>query len=211
MDYPILLSVLIPSIPERMAPLTRLINILEAQSDPRMEILVYLDNKRRQLGLKRNNLMDQAHGKFLCHLDDDDTVSDNFVATLLPECENDVDLIAYDADCSLNGAPPFRVFTKLGAINEQPQHLAFGRYSNIVRTPWTWCLWRTTIARECRYPLHFDAAEDAFFLRQILPRVQTHRKVNFIGYHHRYSATASTFDGPGHPPSSRPPQPAASG
>jgi len=193
---PILLSVLIPGIPQRLPSLTRLIGILEAQGDPRMEVLVYLDNKKRQLGFKRNNLMDEAQGKFLCHLDDDDTVADNFAALLLPECEHDVDLIAYDADCSLNGAPPFRVFTKLGAVNEQPQHLAFGRYSNIVRTPWSWCCWRTSLARECRFPLHFDAAEDAFFLNQILPRVQTHRKVNEVLYHHFWSPTGSTFDGP---------------
>lgn len=195
-EVSILLSVLIPSIPSRLPSLTRLLSVLEAQTHPRVEVLVLLDNKRRQLGLKRNCLMDQAQGKFLCHIDDDDCVADNFVATLLPECEYDVDLIAYDADASLNGAPPFRVNTMLGAANEQPQHLPGGRLSDITRTPWTWCLWRTELARQCRYPEHFDAAEDAFFLRQILPCVQTHRKVNFIGYHHFYSATGSTFDGP---------------
>lgn len=192
----ILLSVLIPSIPERLPSLTRLLAVLEAQSDPRMEVLVYIDNKRRVLGYKRNNLMDQANGRYCCHIDDDDLVAPNFAAALLPECEHDVDLIAYDADCSLNGAPPFRVFTKLGAENEQPKHLAFGRYSNIVRTPWHWCLWRTTLARECRFPLVHDGAEDAFFLRQALPRVQTHRKVNEVLYHHFYNAAgpqASTF------------------
>lgn len=191
----IMLTVCIPSIPERLPSLSRLLDILERQSHPQLEVLVMLDNKRRVLGYKRNNLMDQAQGKFLCHLDDDDTVSEDFVAQLLPECAHDVDLIAYDADCSLNGAPAFRVNTRLGAVNEQPKHLPGGRYSNIARTPWTWCLWRTTLARECRYPLHYDAAEDAFFLNQILPRVQTHRKVDHVCYHHFYSATGSTFDG----------------
>lgn len=192
----ILLSVLIPSVPERLASLGRLLVRLEAQSDPRMEILCCLDNKRRALGFKRNNLMDQAQGRYLCHIDDDDLVSERFASLLLPECEHDVDLIAYDADCSLNGAPPFRVFTRLGAQNEQPRHLSFGRYSDIVRTPWHWCAWRTELARQCRFPEWHDGAEDAYFLRQALPRVRTHRKVNEVLYHHYYSAADSTFKAP---------------
>lgn len=189
----ILLSVLIPSIPERLPKLAKLLERLEAQSDPRMEVLCYIDNKRRALGFKRNNLMDQARGKYLCHIDDDDMVSERFSSVLLSECEHDVDLIAYDADCSLNGAPPFRVFTRLGAQNEQPKHLPFGRYSDIVRTPWHWCLWRTELATPCRFPEWHDEAEDAYFLNQILPKVRTHRKVNEVLYHHRYDAATTTF------------------
>lgn len=190
---PILISILIPSIPSRLDKLTALIGKIEAQAHPQVEVLVYLDNKKRALGFKRNNLMDQAQGKFLCHIDDDDSVSERFVELLIPECAHDVDLIAYDADCSLNGAPPFRVFTQLGAVNEQPKHLVGGRYSNILRSPWSWCLWRTELARTCRFPEWFDAAEDAYFLNQILSKVKSHRKVNEVLYHHYYNASTSEF------------------
>lgn len=195
-----LLSILIPSVPQHLALTTRLLDVLQKQDHPQVEVLLYYDNMRRPLACKRNNLMDQARGKFLCHIDDDDLVADDFVATLLPECEHDVDLIAYDADCSLNGAPPFRVFTCLGAENEQPKHLPFGKYSDIVRTPWTWCLWHSDLARECRYPERYDPVEDASFLNQALPRVTTHRKVNKVLYHHFYNAQTSAYANPATPP-----------
>jgi glycosyltransferase involved in cell wall biosynthesis len=189
----ILISILIPGVPQHLPATVRLLEVLSAQPHPQVEVLLYYDNMKRPLGCKRNALMDQAQGKYLCHIDDDDLVSANFISTLLPECEHDVDLIAYDADCSLNGAPPFRVFTVLGAANEQPKHLAGGRYSNIVRTPWTWCLWRTSLARECRYIEQHDPVEDATFLNQALPRVQSHRKVDRILYHHIYSSAGTSF------------------
>lgn len=196
MNPPTLLSVLIPGVPQHLPATVRLLNVLSAQNHPQVEVLLYYDNMKRPLGCKRNALMDQAQGKFLCHVDDDDLVSDDFISTLIPECEHDVDLIAYDADCSLNGSRPFRVFTGIGFDNEQPKHLLHGGYSDIKRTAWTWCLWRTSLARECRYPERYDPVEDASFLNQALPRVGSHRKVDKVLYHHFYSANGSAFSNP---------------
>jgi glycosyltransferase involved in cell wall biosynthesis len=150
---------------------------------------------RRRLGYKRNAMADAAQGKYIAHIDDDDLVSDDFVARLLPECERDVDLIAYDATCSLNGAPEFRVITRLGAQNEQPKHLPGGRYSDIVRTPWTWCAWRKETVKSCRHP-DTSTTEDGDWLKQALPLIQTHHKMDWIGYQHFFSATTSSFSSP---------------
>lgn len=188
-----LLSVLIPSIPERMDLLEGLVDCLEGQSDPRMEVLVLMDNRRRFLGEKRNALMQMAKGKYLCHIDDDEMLSPDFFKKLLPAMEGDFDLIAYNATCSLNGSEPFLVRTKLGAENEQPKHLPGGRYSDIIRQPWFWCLWRSELARQFKFPEYFDAAEDWTWLRQILPSVKTHVKVEESLFHHRYNAKRSAF------------------
>ena len=186
-----LLSVLIPSIPERLPSLTRLLQRLNS-ADPRLEVIVALDNRRRPLGYKRNSMAAQAQGRYICHVDDDDLVSEDFVERLLPECLGDADLIAFDATCSLNGSPEFRVRTILGAQNEQPQHLPGGRYSDIIRTPWQWCLWRRELVANCKHP-DSHGAEDAIWLQQALPLVRTWRKLDWVGYHHRYSATGTTF------------------
>ena len=190
----ILLSVLIPSIPARFAKLERLVKLLEKQSDPQMEILVLMDNRRRFLGEKRNALMQLARGKYCCHIDDDELVSEDFFAKLKPELEWDVDLVAYDATCSLNGALPFRVTTILGAANEQPRHLPGGRFSDIVRNAWHWCCWRTGLARQFAFPSHYDAAEDWTWLKTIIPAVKSHRKLNETLFHHFFSAIDSTFN-----------------
>lgn len=190
---PILISVLIPSIPSRSKRLGELLGLLEAQRDDRAEVLALTDNRKRHLGAKRNAMMDLAQGEYLCHIDDDDLVSDDFFAILLPELEHGVDLVAYDATCSLNGSVPFVVRTVLGAQNEQPHHLPNGRYSDIIRQPWHWCAWRTEFARQFRFPAHYDGAEDWFWLKQALPAVQSHRKIDATLFHHRYNHAETTF------------------
>ncbi len=189
----ILLSVLIPSLPERIAKLSGLINCLEGQSDPRMEVVVLTDNRKRQLGAKRNLMTGMAQGAYVCHIDDDEMLSPDFFSVLAPELTHGVDLVAYDAGVSLNGSPEFRVRTVLGAACEQPSHLPGGRYSDIVRPPWHWCAWRTDFARRFKFPEHYDGAEDWFFLRQALPEVKTHRKIDRVLFHHRFDEKTSTF------------------
>ena len=65
----------------------------------------------------------------------------------------------------------FRVNTGIGFENEQPKSIGENQYSDIKRTPWHWCCWRTELARTCPFPEHHDGAEDAYFLNQILPKV----------------------------------------
>lgn len=189
----ILLSVLIPSIPARLSKLTQLIDILTAQADPRMEVLVLMDNKTRHLGSKRNSLMQMAAGRYLMHCDDDDSVAPNFFSALLPHLTGDYDLIAYDASVTFNGSPPFRVRTMLGAECEQPQHLPGGRYSDIVRPPWHWSSWRTGFARRFSFPAHYDGAEDWFYLKQALPEVKSWHKIDEPLFLHRYDSRTTEF------------------
>lgn len=189
----ILLSVLIPSLPERGPKLAELLSVLAKQDHPQLEVLVLTDNRRRQLGAKRNAMMSMAQGRYCCHIDDDDLVGEDFFASLLPHLTGDNDLIAYNATCSLNGSPPFLVRTILGAQNEQPSHLPGGRYSDIIRQPWHWCAWRTDFARRFKFPEHHDGAEDWFWLKQALPEVRTWVKVDKALFHHRYDHRATTF------------------
>lgn len=158
-----------------------------------MEIIVLTDNRTRHLGAKRNLMMQMAQGAYVMHCDDDELVSEDFFSVIAPELTHGVDLVHYDASVSLNGSPEFRVTTILGAQCEQPQHLPGGRYSDIVRPPWHWSCWRTDFARRFKFPEHFDAAEDWFYLRQALPEVKTSRKVERVLFRHFYSSAGSTF------------------
>lgn len=188
----ILLSVLIPSIHERRAKLLRLLNILERQNDPGLEVIVSIDNRgETPLGSKRNDMMQRAAGKYLCHIDDDELVSADFFAALKPELQYDADAIGYNASVILNGARPFTVRTIFGAENGQPQHV-LGGYSDIVRNFWHWCAWRTTLARQFSFPDH-AGDEDWQWLRQVYPHVKSHRKLERTLFTHIFDANESTF------------------
>lgn len=189
----ILLSVLIPSIPKRANKLANLMARLEAQSDPQLEVLCLIDNCRRPLGSKRNEMMRMALGKYIAHIDDDEDLAPDFFATLKPELQHGVDLVHYDACASMNGSPDFKVTTIVGAENEQPKHLPNGRFSDIVRQPWFWNCWRTDFARRFQFPNHFDAAEDAYWLKQCWPEIRTSRRVDRVLFFHRYDAGSTTF------------------
>jgi glycosyltransferase involved in cell wall biosynthesis len=189
----ILLSVLIPSIPSRLPKLTALLEIFAAQADPRLEVMVFVDNKQRHLGAKRNALMDLAAGRYVMHCDDDDSVTPDFFVKLLPHFDGNYDLIAYNAFVSFNGSPEFKVTTMLGAECEQPKHLPEGRYSDITRPPWHWSTWRTDFARRFKFPAHYDGAEDWFFLKQALPAVHSWKKIEATLFYHRYDNRTSEF------------------
>lgn len=76
-------TIMIAGIPERfhvVQPL--LLSLLETQGVARMpdvELLYLLDNRRRPVGAKRNDLMAAARGDYISFIDDDDSVADDYV------------------------------------------------------------------------------------------------------------------------------------
>jgi hypothetical protein len=79
------LSILICSLAERAESLDKLITNLNnyiKRSTLKVEILTNVDNREKSVGQKRNELVDQAKGKYSCFIDDDDGVDqDYFVET----------------------------------------------------------------------------------------------------------------------------------
>jgi len=82
----VLWSILISGIPERYHTVHGLLlSLLETQGVSRMsevELLYLMDNKRRSVGAKRNDLLDTARGEYVSFIDDDDEVAPNYVDML---------------------------------------------------------------------------------------------------------------------------------
>ncbi|MCM3750332.1 glycosyltransferase family 2 protein [Paenibacillus pasadenensis] len=110
-DEGLLLSVLIPSLPERSASLAAVLEELQAQllGQP-VELLVLSDNRKRTTGAKRNSLLQQAKGRFVVFADDDDRLSHDYVAKLVEAIrrEPDSDCIVFDV-MVYSGGQPFRL------------------------------------------------------------------------------------------------------
>ncbi|MES9774739.1 glycosyltransferase family A protein [Priestia megaterium] len=100
------LSVLIPSTPERLSHLARMISELERQATQLpVEILVIIDNKKRTTGSKRNILIEQAQGKYVSFVDDDDRIEPDYIQTLVETIDQnpDADCITFDVAVNLSG------------------------------------------------------------------------------------------------------------
>jgi hypothetical protein len=100
-----LLSIVICSVPERVGFLSRLFGRLGLQIKGKpVELLVLTDNRSMSIGEKRQYLLELAKGKYICHVDDDDLVSDDYVDSLLEKIKEDkYDCITFTCMVSING------------------------------------------------------------------------------------------------------------
>lgn len=85
--YPYDWSVLIPTIPGREEGFRKLVDSLYEKvgrlcPELRMEICVSFDNREMSIGTKRQKLLDQAKGKYLSFIDDDDEITDAYIEDL---------------------------------------------------------------------------------------------------------------------------------
>lgn len=85
--YPYDWSALIPTIPGREAGLHRLLESIHEKvaricPEMRYEICVAFDNREMSIGMKRQKLLEEAKGKYLSFIDDDDTITDAYLEDL---------------------------------------------------------------------------------------------------------------------------------
>lgn len=140
-----LLSILIPTVPERSEELSTLLSVLTPQTvGLPVEILVLMDNRQRSIGLKRNALLEIAHGKYVAYCDDDDSVSDDYCATLCDMARVDVDVLCFNQFArwdDVESTVEFRINHPIRGI--------FRPSGVTKRFPFHVCAWNRTIAQKC--------------------------------------------------------------
>ena len=190
----ILLSVLIPSVPGRLDKLDRLFKHFQWQIDSngsaswgkRVEILSFLDNKKRSIGFKRETLVQEAQGEYLAFCDDDDSVANCYLASIMPvlEVEN-VDVVVFKQKCVVNGEQPFTVDHDINYENQHCIRHPDGRWEDLKRKPWHHNVWRSALAKTAHFP---DSmwGEDHSWCEQLWPRVKTQHKIDAVLHHYSH-------------------------
>lgn len=102
-------SILIPTLYKRAGMLAVMLRNLDNQimildAEDKVEVLCLPDNGEKSTGEKRNELVRQAKGKYLAHVDDDDRVSEFYVQEILKAAESDADCFSISGVISTNGA-----------------------------------------------------------------------------------------------------------
>ncbi len=142
-----ILSILTPAVPKRMLQIAGLCEEMQRQiGDLAVEHLVFIDNKKRPVGSKRDALLRAARGKYVAFVDDDDAVTPNYVAELLKASESNPDVITFRQMAEVNGQEGEIQF-KLGNPNE-----AFRPDETTLRNAWHVCAWRRDIAMLSHFP-----------------------------------------------------------
>lgn len=130
-----LLSILICTLPERSYQFNRLMGILLPQSVGKdMEILI--DDRPRQVptGQKRNDLIAKANGDYIAFVDDDDTVTDDYIFWLLSGIAKNPDVITFCGYMTTDGGSKVNWIIKLGekyeARKDRDQITRYYRFPN---------------------------------------------------------------------------------
>lgn len=77
------LSVMIVSLYQRASLLNRLLSVLQPQLTDEVELLICVTGKEESTGSKRQRLKECSVGDYLCYIDDDDLVSNDYIKLLL--------------------------------------------------------------------------------------------------------------------------------
>ena len=154
-----LLSVLIPTVPERMDKVVTLIKSLSKQNNGKAEILYFGDDRKRTIGAKRNGVLSLARGKYVAFCDDDDRVSGDYISAITQAAEKDVSVISFRQSAIWNGQHSEVEFS-IKNTNE-----AFAPKSITKRFPWHVCAWRREIAQQCVFS-EKNWGEDADWVEQ---------------------------------------------
>lgn len=173
------LSILICSLNEREAMRNQLLQQLRNQKTEEVEILVEVDNGDMLIGDKRNLLLKRAKGDYVCFVDDDDSVSSDYVAKILKSVEDGPDCCGIEGTMTTNGRRPKKFihslrykmwFEKNGVYYRNPNHL-------------------NPIKREIALKVGFTGkshGEDRDFSKSVLPHLKTETYIQGPIYTYKY-------------------------
>lgn len=194
-----ILSILIPTIPARGEQFTKLFNEVHKQVSymdsvhPTLGYIeVLVDDSARflegglSIGKKREALVKRATGKYLCFLDDDDSIAPNYIETLTRLCQENKDVCTFRNISKLDNFWMV-VDMSLGRENQQAEP------GIIYRAPWHICPVKSIYAK--RYEFHdINYGEDWGWFEQVLKHCETEAKTSAILHQYNYSSKKSESD-----------------
>lgn len=180
---PLLLSILIASIPDRIAMLAKLISDLQCQAvlvgDSYFEIL-YDDDLSINIGTKRNSLLSRAKGEYIVYIDDDDEINENYLRLIIKAIESKPDCIGISGIITTNGTDK-----RQWHISKEYGKWFTGPDGTYYRTPNHISPVKRELALQAGFP-EIAFGEDAEYSRRLLPLLKTEVKIEQNIYHYKY-------------------------
>jgi glycosyltransferase involved in cell wall biosynthesis len=161
------------------------------QRDGDVELLVFLDNRQRTIGEKRDALVQMSRGEFVAFVDDDDDVADEYVAALVGAAERssaEVSVITFDQRASVNGVEAICSFS-LRHRNEPFAQPSFKR------SAWHVCAWRGDMARRVRFPAT-NYGEDWGWAKHLVIEASGEYHIDRVLHAYRYDERVSEAPAP---------------
>ena len=182
------LSILILTLPTRIESYANLIRKLNAQIIQnnlmsQVQILSLCDTKEISVGEKRNILLQKSMGRYVCFIDDDDTISDDYVIKIYNATNFNADVITFCGDYVENGAiMPFSI-----SLTHRDNY----NYPHILcRMPNHLCPVRREIALQCHFT-HKNFGEDSDYAQMINNHIKNEYHLVDKLYFYLYNSVTS--------------------
>lgn len=176
------LSVLVCSIESRRHFLARLLAGLSYQVGGGCELLIDTDDGDTTIGEKRNRLLDRSAGQYVCFIDDDDAVSDDYVKRILEATKDGADCVGFKVARFLDGEYQGEA---THSIHHPEQHEI-----KVWRQPWVYFRWinhlcpvRRELALETRFR-NLSLGEDVDYAERIRPLLKSETQIDRVLYHY---------------------------
>jgi len=183
------LSILICSLEKRHLQLQILLDEIKTQillcdATAIVEVITEVDSKQITTGAKRNNLLNKASGKYICFIDDDDHISNDYLRLILEAIESDADCIATTGIYLINGGHPVKWRLSKDFIDEdkfdsQINEIVFFRRTNHLSPV------KRELALQAMFPDQSNA-EDQEYSRRLNPFLKTEVKIDKSIYHYDF-------------------------
>ena len=140
------------------------------------------------VGKKREYLVKSAQGKYLCFLDDDDTIPNNYVEVLLRLCMLDQDICTFRSIFKCDFYWSIIDMSIHHPENEQatPERI-------VKRKAWHICPVRSEFAKKYDFE-DINNAEDWRWFEQVLTQVTSEAKCDMVLHQYNHSSSHSAVD-----------------
>jgi glycosyltransferase involved in cell wall biosynthesis len=176
------LTILLPTVEARAKLFAQLHAHITAQAAGKpVEVLVACDNKEISIGKKRQNLLEQATGDYVCYIDDDDWVADDYVDSILAALESSPDCVGFKIRCIMNGGAPLMASASMRYKTWGDNQDGF----RFVRS----CYHKTPCRRDIALRVGFPDlryCEDRPYSMGIMRHLKTEEYIDAILYEYRY-------------------------
>lgn len=180
------LSILICSMRSRSALLHRLLTALYTQiPDNTVEVLINTDDGELSIGAKRNQLLKDSIGEYICFFDDDDMPSNDYVSKILMAIATKPDCCSLTGVMTTNGKNP-EVF------NHTLKHSTWSRTTvdgHVVhyRMPNHLNAVKRSVAIEIGFDDRLNKGEDFDYSKKLYPKLHTESEISGVIYNYLFT------------------------
>lgn len=177
------LSILIPTVPGREHFMDRIMEQVTKQAAiwPEVELLWSIGVRNVSIGMRRNELVARVQTEYMCFIDDDDRIADNYISLAMAGIATNPDCCSLSGIITTDGKDPHKFihsidydefFERDGIYYRCPNHL------NVIKTE---------LARQCPFP-DWQRSEDSNFAFQLRDKglLKKEYKINETLYYYDY-------------------------